>query len=927
VGEAFLHPGSHLDLDAGVVLDRPAFADARADLRLEAEGAPRLVPLLGREFGAASAEREMRVEPGAEGTFRTSEGSLALVRIHEVRGVRGGALSEKVDPRAPISVRVEWEVLEPGQAPFPETARIRTAQARDGVVEIEWEGASPARIERRDEESGERKVLAAEAASPFRDSSGREGRFYRYEVFRPLPGGGFAAPARAWIVFGRGGFHGTLRVEGARRTLDLARGTQEGERKDVGIAGTTPRGIHFIPGPGGAIGFAGSQASHAPTDEDPGWIWDGSVHVEEGSWLLVRTPEGRRARLKVEAIERTEGGPQAGRLLFEFLPDFGRRFLDPPIDVSLEVEDGSVRVRWSEDGGAGGTYRVETKRRERFVPVAEVAAPPFEEAIGDRFLLEYRVVFRAEDGRESLPSASASVLAGQGEGFARRAIVALGDPDFFRREEAMGALRLLGAKIDSLLREGTSSEDPEVAQRCSLLLAEREEGMGPTAEGPLDLPQALFPADRVERLRDRERRALAVISGDLGDEARAFLAENDPDALVRRLAASDRFGRRVLDEDAPYALGPAVPYAFDRARFDRGGLSGAPWARLAEEIRDGMPRASSRDAWLLRTVIEVLRDPTAVPGRLDRCELALRCLDGKLPGDADALAAAEAILKSGFDLERARALRLLTGGIFGPLPDRGGRVVAATDEGSLREALEGASPGDEIRLAPGEYGGEGAPPFEVKTEGVRLVGEGEGVRLLSGLRIAQAREVEVRDLAIAPSQGIAFHVVEASAALRGCEIESSSAGIYADRADLLLEDCLVENRAARPQGGYGLHAQRGSFVALRRSLVRGFGGAIYASSPLVVERCVLAGPGTSGLHRTGEAFLLLHETVITGFQRGLTEFASGAAVAVEFDRVERAAFNLGETFLVCEEDLAAFGLVAGPSGNSISGCADALRPR
>jgi len=929
VGAALLHPGSHLDLDAGVVLDRPAFGEIRADVRLDGGFPSRLVDVAGREVGTGPHDRAIEAESGAVGMVRTSDGSLARVRVHEVRGARGGVLAEKIDALAPISVRVEWEALEPGAEAFPDPARIRSVLFRDGAVEIEWDGAPVARIERRDEESGDRVVLAPSTASPFRDSTGREGGFYRYEVFRPLPGGGHAAPARAFCLAAPAGFHGVLQVEGARRTLDLARGLEEEGRRDVNVVGMTARGVHFSPGAGGAIGFQGMSVSIAPGDVDPGWTWNGTLHVEVGSSLLVRTPEGRHARVRVEGVERPEGAMPEGRVLFEFLPDFGHRFLDPPSDLSVAKEGDRVRLRWTSEPGSEGSYRVEAKRRDRFEAIAEPEEGWFEEDLGDRLLLEYRVVFRARDGRESLPSEPATAVAGEGPIFAASAIEALGDPDFFRREEAMGALRLLGPEVVPLLRAGTSSEDPEIAQRCTLLLTARELRMEALGEAAPDLPPALFAGDEPAGLRDRERRLLALIAGDLEGEARAFLAESDPDPLARRLAASERFGRRALVEDEGYASGPRPPYPFDRARFDRAGGPGAPWGRLGEEVFASIPRSSSRDAWLLRTVVEVLRDPAADPARLDRCELALRCLDGKTPGDADATAAAEAVLKAGFDLEKARALRLLPGGLFPPVPRGTGRVVSVSDEPSLRRALEEARAGDEIRAAAGEYGGEGALPFEIRVDDLRLAGEGERTRFLSPVRVSQARDVELRSIAIAAAQGVSVHAIEASVAMRDCRVESTAAGVYADRSDLLLEGCVLESESTRPQGGYGLHAQRGSFVAMRRTLVRGFGGAVYASSPIVIERCVLAGPGTSALHRTGEAFLVLHESVIAGFQRGLSEFATGVAVAVEFDRVERATMNLGEGFLVCDEDRGAFGLgpVTATGGASLADCATALQPR
>ncbi|HOX06287.1 MAG TPA: hypothetical protein PK280_07790 [Planctomycetota bacterium] len=76
-------------------------------------------------------------------------------------------------------------------------------------------------------------------------------------------------------------------------------------------------------------------------------------------------------------------------------------------------------------------------------------------------------------------------------------IAQLGDDEWARREEAQGALRAMGRKVEAALEEGAKSKDAEISGRCAELLKalRNPRGGGETGEG------AAVPAFDAKRVR------------------------------------------------------------------------------------------------------------------------------------------------------------------------------------------------------------------------------------------------------------------------------------------------------------------------------------------------------------------------------------------------------------------------------------------
>ncbi|MGH7150484.1 MAG: hypothetical protein ACREIU_07295, partial [Planctomycetota bacterium] len=495
------------------------------------------------------------------------------------------------------------------------------------------------------------------------------------------------------------------------------------------------------------------------------------------------------------------------------------------------------------------------------------------------------------------------------------------------REEAGEALRSMGATALLALRRAASSEDPEISERATEILEE----LGPAAAGgesaATEAIAERFGRPEAERLGllDSGRRLLALLGGALRPEDRAFLADRDPDPFLRSVAKSPRFAPHPPLEEGPYGEPSREPYAFDRAAAQRLFDQGRSGAELAEEIARNLTRRPIRDAWLLRTLVDGLRDPALSELRRDRAEVALRCLNGRPPGDAGAIGAAEAVLGEAFAFERARGLRAVARGAFAA-PGDPLETIEVEGLGSLEEALGRAEPGTRIRLRRGEYGGGG--PLTIRRNGIRIEAAEEGIVLGVPLRIEEAEEVRLEGFALATT-GAALHAVRSSVLAVRCTFGPALVGAVADRSEVCFRGCRFE--ASGGTSGYGIQAQRGSFLVLEGCLVRGFTNGLFLAAPSLVERCVFVGSsvGQAAIQGSADAYLGLVGCAVRGHRSAVRLLTAGFASGLALDRVPQPFEGLGSSFLLCSEDRPENrGAGTGATdAASFSDCETAIRPR
>ncbi|HKB14885.1 MAG TPA: hypothetical protein VKF62_02415, partial [Planctomycetota bacterium] len=373
--EEVVHPGEYLDLDTGLVSNRETFAQARADLRFSVEeegllwrsGAGRAgaVPqdaafedLLEVGAVAEADSGPVPLEPGTVVLLRTSEGVGGKLRVLGFER-RSPERTEKAGGEAPrkveTPVRLQWALADAPTrfSPGPAGAIART---HPRGIEVAWEDGSRCLVERVDEDTGERAILAREATSPFLDEEAEEGGFYRYDVARRLEGGALSDRRRLYVVRGERGLRGEFVVQGSAPRVDLARGATEGRRHDVSVLSVAVAGTHVAPAPGGAILPFGPDG-RTPTERE--WLTDRPTLLGVGGSLLVRTRDGRHGRVRLLEISREEGKGSEARFAYEFLADYGRTFVDPPADVQVSIERGRVRLRWTHPEAGSGSFRVE----------------------------------------------------------------------------------------------------------------------------------------------------------------------------------------------------------------------------------------------------------------------------------------------------------------------------------------------------------------------------------------------------------------------------------------------------------------------------------------------------------------------------------------------------------------------------------------
>ena len=944
--EVVVHPGEYLDLDTGLVSNRETFAHARADLRFSVEeesllwrsGAGRAGPVSPDasfeelvEVGAV-AEADSPPVPLEAGTvvlLRTSEGVGGKLRV--LGSDRGSP--ERVDkagvesPRkGDMAVRLQWALAdEPTRFSPGPTGAIARVQPRG--VEVSWEDGSRCLVERVDEDTGARAILAKETTSPYLDEEAQEGGFYRYEIARRLGGEALSDRSCLYVVRGEGGMRGEFVVQGSAPRIDLARGAIEGRRHDLSVLSVAVGGAHVAPAPGGAILPFGPDG-RTPTERE--WVTERPTLLGVGGSLLVRTRDGRHGRVRLLELTREEGKGSGARFAYELLADYGRTFVDPPGDLQASVEAGRVRLRWTHPEAGSGLFRVERARRGEFATAGEVEGTSYEEPAADRLYVSLRVVRRDARGRESLPSAVVSLAVreeGEGERFAERAAASLGSPDHERREEAAAALRSMGDAALDALRRAASSEDPEISERASGILDEIAPATAGGGSAGTEAIVKRFGRVEAERLGllDSERRLLALLGDALRPAERAFLADRDPDPFLRSVAKSPRFAPDPPLEEGPYAEPSREPYAFDRAAAVRLFDPGRSGAELAEEIARNLTRRPVRDAWLLRTVVDGLRDPSLSDLRRDRAEVALRCLHGRPPGDASAVGAAEAVLGEAFALERARALRAVARGAFAE-PGEPTETIEVAGLPALEEALGRAEPGTRIRLRRGEYGGGGA--LTIRRSGLRIEAAEEGIVLGVPLRIEEAEEVRLEGLSLSTT-GAALHAVRSSVLAVRCTFGPAMVGAIADRSEVCFRGCRFE--ASGGTSGYGLQVQRGSFLVLEGCLVRGFTNGLFLAAPGLVERSVLVGSsaGQAAIQGSADAFLGLVRCAVRGHRSALRLLTAGFASGLALDRVSQPYEGLGSSFLLCAEDRPENrgSGTGGTDAASFSDCEATIRPR
>lgn len=358
---ARIAPGGWVDLDTGLVLPKPVFAEVEADLVFDRDGGGFYLDFPG---GAVATHASESVAPPLEEFMRgrqrldfqaarswfvrTDQQSVARVTLHVV------------DPHSTSSAVLTWVITPPRAAEFWPGPDQLTATWRGDALLVRWkpeEARFLVRFKVGDREgaltvhSGEVEIPDARGAGPCRV----EVRGLRARGVVTLPASlvrfGADQPARRGEVVFQGRWYD------ATGGLSLRRGEVATDDADVVFY------LYGVYAPGGGVQKvgAGDDAFRALSTLPATGYLPSYGRLDAWDVLAVRIADGRLAKLFLvpnDGRDLTRGM----RVRCVFLPDGRDRCLPAPLDCAFARGAAGIRLTWAPVEGAV-RYRIETGAR------------------------------------------------------------------------------------------------------------------------------------------------------------------------------------------------------------------------------------------------------------------------------------------------------------------------------------------------------------------------------------------------------------------------------------------------------------------------------------------------------------------------------------------------------------------------------------
>lgn len=945
--------GFVLDLGRGMASDRPASAD-RPILAWGDHGLTAAVPLrfldglapvgprrrIGRDEGSATLD--LPAVAGVEAVFDLGERGWGYLRVLSVDS---------------MGCRLEYALQADQSASALERdpAVLSARSLREGI-ELTWEGngSGPLLVERRPLGIGRAPAPWEEIARPsgvaWTDGGAPRGASFEYRVRRLASATGFGSTVVG--VCGLAPESEALPLA-LKRRIDLVSCSDESDRFDLCVEYVGANGAQFSVGPlvrAHLLAPAEARVWSLPEPTEHNYKGE-RVFVPAGKALAVITGEGFYARVSVEVagdgdvllrrqIDLSGGrtflpAPPAPELSWEARR--GVTFTFPPADLECgEAATASIEVERL-DPRQGGSWEacVRGVRGER-----ELTDP----APGEGGLARYRFRYALADGSRSLPGTPVGFLVGDDGGphaaaLIERCVADLAHADFGRRSEARDVLAAIGEPAFPSLREALASSDPEQAAAARALLEAEDGGakdgadLAGTLLGSLALARGLGTPPSAHWLAEESgARAVALIRHGLGGERvenpardpwRALLAESDPEAGVRLLAA-------LIPELAAAPRPVVTPSAgasratADPVDWDLGGLDALSVAAVRTDLAE---RVDPTDPWGALVRLQVLRDlerddPTlALEVSVERevaalrrallveSLLARRDAGARVSGGDVFIDAARAVvsdprarLRGALDLADLRATRPPG---TGEIERETVRIERASYD-QVFDAVAGIEAAGmenvDLLLPPGVYALDAATrSLRVAVNGLRIVGEGDCV-LRFGLTVLEGAEVAFEGLKIAPPSGTAVSCISSGVILRDCTIEAPGVGIQASSALVeLVRTTLVPSGGSQNAGGVRMSGA--SLLLARESRIESGIGALFGARAALLERCVAVGAQRGGIIGTAGGELWLVDSYVAAATHALSKVERGVIEGSVLVGGSGVGGSLGEELLACPDHL------------------------
>ncbi|MBL8899102.1 MAG: hypothetical protein JNM84_15795 [Planctomycetes bacterium] len=944
-----LYPGSHLDVETGIVLSVERFGDARADLALKGlaipgkvapDGMLQLEPLGGAKLArlplGTRAEVEKLFTLPIDGLRAEAEalGSGGGFVLHSAEG-HFARLWLRALPTGAVELRAVIEDAGvPRFAPPPADFRLEL----DGATRrLRWSAGGRKHLLRRTPFGLAGDDLAPEAGAfelelegeAHLDASADPQRCYRYELAPVLDGGkrGLAAEVLALPIASSAGEPWRATI-GNGGELDLYEARAAGRNVHLRVIQIYDSGLQIEPGSGGGIvdaRFAAANEGALVVGEDGFAIQQ--IFLQADGEAVVRTAEGLLGRVKLLRLGNKGRNVFEAELELELAPPGALGFLRAPQAPRLEWKNGRVVAEWKHVHAAselGRRFHGGAIERMPCSPDAlrfEDTPPP------GQLSAEYLVRAFDREGRRSPWSApSAILLVDPQDGPRLYALVeesvrALASEDDEVRSEGERRLRLLGSLAQGALQK-LADAGGAAGEAAESLLREMdgEEGTadadadpsGAQARLQLEL-QGLSAELRAVALAERrgERLYEALLGGAHGDPAdperaalRRALASGDSDGLLRRaLDLWQRQGEGDWAGGELHASGPLAEqgtrYGFDAAQIEQRMQAAASGqrAQVARWIASWASTRSPHEAWALLTWAELVAAEERQEWPLVRAGLEL--FAGMELG-SPALRRATRLAELSGERARCRALRKL-GALFTAPFAFEHTIVATPEDGlaQLAQLVQRAEPGTRIVLEPGRY--EEDPslgPISLRGHRVRIEAREIGsVEIAAPLLIEGSYELVLAGLSLRGTQGYGLQVMRSSCTLENLRIDGGSAGLHFGDSFVWLRGCQLLGRP----NATGVLLREGA-VGMERCLVDGFQIAVQAQgrAQILLSRCVLSDLAFAVARGNGDGSALYADrcAVLGTARQVFTNFPQGAVARLLLAGVAQPGASLGEGFAV-----------------------------
>jgi len=348
-------PGGFVDLDTGIILATRERKPLQADLLFDRDG---LGFFLQAMSGAMAAKAGDTTPEGEWSSERLRLGRRdSATRTWFLRTDRGVArvTLAVADPYTTASAVLRWVVVPPGAAVFLPAPTGLEANWKDKNLEVSWHGDEPRWLVEVETGTEVRKVTTDRPTARI-EGLAPDGT-HRLRVRGLGAAGAISLPADV-VQFGarqvpvRGSVVYPDRWYDQSGGLSVRRGEIATEDADVVCY------LYGVYVPGGGVQKIGHGVG----------CWRALAELPESDYLpsygrldghdvlAVRLADGRYAKLWLEPTKATD--VRSGMTVhFTFLPDGRRHLLAPPAELSSELVDGTVELRWAE-AAAAVSYRV-----------------------------------------------------------------------------------------------------------------------------------------------------------------------------------------------------------------------------------------------------------------------------------------------------------------------------------------------------------------------------------------------------------------------------------------------------------------------------------------------------------------------------------------------------------------------------------------